>query len=86
MKIVLNKLPKSRVELTIELSVEELTPFLNQAAQQLAQKNKIAGFNGLWVRSNGFWSLLGQNLFKHFYISNYFKTPAFRQGLKKFFN
>ena len=44
MKIVLNKLPKSRVELTIELSVEELTPFLNQAAQQLAQKNKIAGF------------------------------------------
>ncbi len=44
MKTTLNKLPKSKLELTIELSPEELTPFLSPAAERLSSKNKITGF------------------------------------------
>ncbi|TSD05943.1 MAG: Trigger factor [Parcubacteria group bacterium Athens0714_12] len=44
MKINLNKMPKSIVELTIEINTENLTPFLNKAAKRLSQKNKISGF------------------------------------------
>ncbi len=38
------KLPKGKVEMTIELSSEELAPFLKKASARLSEKNKIAGF------------------------------------------
>jgi trigger factor len=44
MKTDLKKLPRSQVELTIELTVEEFQPFLKQAAQKISQTNNFAGF------------------------------------------
>lgn len=40
----LNTLPKGQVELNIELSVEELKPFLIKASQNISQATKIPGF------------------------------------------
>ena len=44
MKIEVKKLPRGQVELTIELSVDEYQPFLEQAAKQISETTKIAGF------------------------------------------
>lgn len=37
-------LPKSQIELTLEFSVDELQPFLIEAAQEISQHKNIAGF------------------------------------------
>jgi len=44
MKIELKKLPRGQVELTIELSVDEYQPFLEQAAKAISEATKIPGF------------------------------------------
>lgn len=44
MRISLKNLPQSQVELTFELTVEELKPYLEQAAKQLAQEVTIPGW------------------------------------------
>lgn len=38
------QLPKSRVELTVEVSPDEVKPFLNDAAKELSHEKKIPGF------------------------------------------
>ena len=44
MKTDVKKLPRGQVELTIELTVEEFDPFLQQAAKTISEKIKIPGF------------------------------------------
>jgi trigger factor len=44
MQIATQSLPKSSVELTIELAVDELTPYLHRAAEALSREHKVAGF------------------------------------------
>ncbi len=44
MKTSIKQLPKSQVELTIELSQEEIGPYQEQAAKSLSYGTKIAGF------------------------------------------
>lgn len=44
MKIEVKNLPKSEVELIIELSEEELKPYMERAAIRISQKTKIEGF------------------------------------------
>lgn len=44
MNITSKKLPKSQVELTIEMPVEELGKYLDLAAQKISKEKKIAGF------------------------------------------
>jgi trigger factor len=44
MNIQKQVLPKSQLELTIEVSLEELKPYLKQAVNELSEKNKIEGF------------------------------------------
>jgi trigger factor len=44
MKADIRKLPKNQVELTIEVSSEELQPYVIQAAADLAREMKIPGF------------------------------------------
>ena len=44
MKIETKKLPRGQVELTIELTVEEYQPFLQQAVSDVSQSVKIPGF------------------------------------------
>lgn len=44
MKIDINKLPKNQVVLTVEVAVDELRPYLEKAAAEISQEQKIAGF------------------------------------------
>jgi len=44
MKAEIKKLPKSEVEITVEVSPAELTPFLIKAASKMSEKAKIEGF------------------------------------------
>ena len=44
MKIEKKELPKSQLELTIELSTEELQPYLEEAAVEISKNKKIQGF------------------------------------------
>lgn len=44
MQITKKDLDKSQIELTIEVSLDEIKPHLDKAATQLAAKNKIPGF------------------------------------------
>ncbi len=44
MNITVESQPKSQLKLAIELSVEEMQPFLNKAAEALSSKLKIEGF------------------------------------------
>jgi len=44
MNVSVNKLPKSQVELTIELSQEELKPYIQQAVAEISKESAIAGF------------------------------------------
>lgn len=44
MKITTNKLPKSQIEITVELSAEETKPYVEKAAQKLGETAKIDGF------------------------------------------
>ncbi|MFA6099007.1 MAG: trigger factor [Patescibacteria group bacterium] len=44
MKVEVKKLPKSQAELIIELSPEELKPYLNQAVEEISADTKIPGF------------------------------------------
>jgi len=44
MKTDIKNLPKSQVEITIELSEEELKPYLERASERLASQSKIEGF------------------------------------------
>ena len=44
MKIDVKKLPKSEVEITVEVSVDELIPFMKKSAEKIAKNAKIEGF------------------------------------------
>jgi len=44
MNINKTKLPKSQLEITIELSVEELEPYLKKAIEKISNEKKIEGF------------------------------------------
>ena len=44
MKTEFKKLPKNLAELTIELSVEEIQPYLEKAAKKISQSLEIPGF------------------------------------------
>ncbi len=44
MKVAKKELPKNQVELTIELSVEEFQPYLDQAVATISRETSIAGF------------------------------------------
>ena len=44
MEVTSKKLAKGEVELKVELPVEELKPYLEQAAKNISSKQKIAGF------------------------------------------
>lgn len=44
MKVTVNTLPKTQVELTIELSVEEVQPYVQEAAKRISKEVSIAGF------------------------------------------
>ena len=44
MKVTKKQLPKSQVELTIEVPAKDLEPHLNEAAKQISKDTKIAGF------------------------------------------
>ena len=44
MQHTLQKLPKSTVEMTIELTPEEMRPYLEKAAVKLSQETTIPGF------------------------------------------
>jgi trigger factor len=44
MNIISKKLPKSQVELTIEVAVEDLDKYLKQATQKISQSQSIPGF------------------------------------------
>lgn len=44
MQTTVNKLPKGQVELTIEVTPEELKPYLEEAARRISIKSPISGF------------------------------------------
>ncbi len=44
MNIQKNKLPKSQIEFTVELSVDELKPFIERGAEEISKEIKIEGF------------------------------------------
>jgi trigger factor len=44
MKIDVKKLPKSEAEITVEVSVDELIPFMKKSAEKISQNAKIEGF------------------------------------------
>ena len=44
MNVTKNELPKSQVELVIELSVDELKPYLDEAAKEISKSKNIQGF------------------------------------------
>src|SRR3989344_6015155 len=44
MDIKLKNLPKSEMEITIELSAEELNPYMQKAAEHISEHAKIEGF------------------------------------------
>lgn len=44
MQITVAQQPKSQIKLTIELSVEEMQPYLEKAAEELSKEYKIEGF------------------------------------------
>ncbi|OGY83276.1 MAG: trigger factor [Candidatus Kerfeldbacteria bacterium RIFCSPHIGHO2_12_FULL_48_17] len=44
MKVTYQKLPKSRGEITVELSVSELRPYLEKTAEKISKEVKVAGF------------------------------------------
>lgn len=44
MKVTSKKLPKSQIELTIELSAEEMQPYLQKAAEKISKETKFSGF------------------------------------------
>jgi len=44
MKVVSKDLPKSQIELTVELTVEEFKPYIQKGALKISQDVKIAGF------------------------------------------
>lgn len=44
MQITSKKLPKSQIELTVEVSVEELKPYLDRAASELSKNMNLDGF------------------------------------------
>jgi len=44
MNVTTKKLPKSQVELTVELSIEELKPYIQQAVAEISKESVIAGF------------------------------------------
>ncbi len=44
MKTNIQKLPKSQIEIEVELSQEEMQPFLEKAAQEISKEKKINGF------------------------------------------
>lgn len=44
MKVKVNKLPKSEVELVVELSREELKPFIEKAVKDISKKTNVKGF------------------------------------------
>ncbi len=44
MKVTRKDLEKSQIELTVEVSVEELTPFIQKGAESLSKEIKIEGF------------------------------------------
>lgn len=44
MQVTKKELEKSQIELNVELSVEEFTPYIEKGAQKLAEKVKIEGF------------------------------------------
>jgi trigger factor len=44
MKIIKNNLAKSQVELIVEMSAEELTPYFERAAENISREMKIEGF------------------------------------------
>ncbi len=44
MKVTKKDLEKSQIELIVELSVEEFTPYIEKGAQKIAEKVKIEGF------------------------------------------
>lgn len=44
MQITVDRQPKAQVKLTIELSVEEMKPYLEKAAETLSSRHKIEGF------------------------------------------
>jgi len=44
MKTEINKLPKNQVVLTVEVTVDELKPFLAKAAAEISKEQKFAGF------------------------------------------
>ncbi|XOU94342.1 MAG: trigger factor [Candidatus Kerfeldbacteria bacterium] len=44
MNVKVNKLPKSEVELVIELSQDELKPFIEKAVKDISKKTEIKGF------------------------------------------
>lgn len=44
MQVKLNKVEKGQIELNIEVSIEELKPFLEKAVKSLSEKVKIKGF------------------------------------------
>ncbi len=44
MQVTVEKQPKSQVKLTVELSVEQMQPYLDRAAEKLSAQYKIEGF------------------------------------------
>lgn len=44
MQVTINKLPKSQVEISVEITTEEMQPYLAKAAQKISEVKKISGF------------------------------------------
>ncbi len=44
MNVIVEKQPKSQVKLTVELTVEQMQPYLERAAEDLSTEHKIEGF------------------------------------------
>jgi trigger factor len=44
MKVEINNLPRSQVEISVEISVAEMQPYLAKAAQKISEVKKIPGF------------------------------------------
>lgn len=44
MNVTVEKQPKSQVKLTVELTVEQMQPYLERAAEELSKEHKIEGF------------------------------------------
>jgi len=44
MNVQVNKLPKSLVELTVELSAEDMKPYLDQAVKEISVQTEVPGF------------------------------------------